>query len=73
MGGINIYNEIHISNTERNTNENVWLDPGISPWTLASLVNIQGSSSRTITFLPLQILCSQGNTKQTEDHPVRTN
>ena len=31
MGGINIYNEIHVSNIERNTNENVWLDPGIGP------------------------------------------
>ena len=72
MGGINIYNEIHISNIERNTNEYEWLDPGFGPWTLASLGNIHGSSSRTTTFLLLHILCSQRNTKQTEDHPVRT-
>ena len=26
IGGLDVYFEIHISNIERNTNENVWLD-----------------------------------------------
>ena len=36
--GIGVYNEIHISNIGRNTNENVWLDRVFETGTPASLV-----------------------------------
>ena len=33
-----IYNEIHISNIERNTSENIWLDLKFEPGTPESIV-----------------------------------
>ena len=66
IGGMDVYIEIHISNIERNKNENVGLDWEFEPGTLASLVrwsttelsrpiSIHGPSRPITTFLPLQI------------------
>ena len=63
---MDVYNEIHISNMERNTNENVLLDWEFEPGTPASLVrfsatdlsrsiNIHGPSGQTTTFLMFTI------------------
>ena len=35
IGGMDVYNELHISNIERNTNEKVWLDREFDPGTPA--------------------------------------
>ena len=39
IGGMDVYNEINVSDIERNTNENVCLDRELEPGTPASLVS----------------------------------
>ena len=72
MGGMDIYNKIHISNIERNTNENVWLDPGNRSWDPCITSQYPWFFKPNYHIPPLQSLCPKKNTQQTEGHPVRT-
>ena len=61
---MDLYNEIHISNIERNTNENVCMI--FKPGTSASLVRWRSPKYKSF--------CTLRNTQQTVTHfhPVRT-
>ena len=72
IGRMDVYNEIHISNIERNTNENIWLDWEFEPRTPASLVRCSTTDlsrpitlGQTINIPPLQSVCPLRNTQQT--------
>ena len=76
---MDVYNEIHISDIERNTNKNIWLDWEFKPRdpciTSKVLYNwaIQADPSRPNYYIPpSQSFCSLGKTQQTHVHPAMT-
>ena len=62
IGEMDVYNEIHISDIERNTNKNIWLGGNLNPGTPASLVRCSTTElsrpillGQTTTFLPHKV------------------